>query len=485
MSLTVADADVLEEWWIQKSRVNFLAYRRFMRVNDFLFNWFITDLAKHLQQFYVDYVAGKRPVLLIQSPPQMGKSWTISDFISWVHGQDSNVKSIFATYSEKLGTRCNLSQQRFMDSIKYKKIFPNTRLPNKKIKAVRTTTQLEFVNSKGKCTGGQFRNTTVAGPVTGESLDIGIIDDAVKGREQANSSLWSQKVWDWFTDDYLTRFSDQAGLIVIMTRWTTHDIIGRLLKLKNNFSDCVTKVNYKAIATTDEEHRKTGEPLFPELKSLKFIKSRKVAMTDQNFESIYQGNPVLNSGNKFKDEWWRWWEVLPPLSFKFIVADTAQKTKKQNDWTVFQCWGYGTDDNIYLLDKLRERLEAPDLRREAAAFYNKHDNKRIDGSDAILRGIYIEDKSSGVGLIQELEREQMRVFQVPRHSDKIFRSEDVSPYVKSGRVYLNTDVVDVGNLTKESREFPNGEFDDDMDTMMSAVEVALIQGLNRPMIGVI
>jgi predicted phage terminase large subunit-like protein len=88
--------------------------------------------------------------------------------------------------------------------------------------------------------------------------------------------------------------------------------------------------------------------------------------------------------------------------------------------------------------------------------------------------MYIEDKSSGVGLIQELKRKKLKVFQVPRNTDKILRADDASPYIESGRVVLNTEINGIDNLTKEAREFPNSEFDDDIDCLITAVEIAFI-----------
>lgn len=474
MSMTNQDVDLLEQWWVEKSRVNFLAYRKFIRSTDYVDGWFMRDLCKHLQQFYIDLVAGKRPTLLIQSPPQHGKSWMVTDFISWVSGMMPTLRTIYATYSDTLGTRCNLSQQRIMDSKKYSMIFPETVLGDKSHGCKRTTYHLEFVDADGNHTGGQFRNTTTGGPVTGESLDLGVIDDAVKGREQANSPTWSERIWNWFTDDFGTRFSDSAGLLIVMTRWSVHDIIGRLLESRSRFKSKPKIVNYQAIATQDDEHRMVGDALFQDLKTIDFLLDRKSIMSTASWESLYQGNPTVSGGNIFKDSWWRWWKVMPPLKYKFIVADTAQKTKTINDWTVFQCWGYGVDNNIYLIDKYRAKLEAPELRRHAELFYRKHDVKKEMVTDPTLRGMYVEDKSSGIGLVQELKRKGLNIFGVSRHTDKVFRAEDVSPFIESGRVHVNINIDGMDNLIKEGMEFPNGSFDDDIDCLMSAVEIAFI-----------
>lgn len=107
-------------------------------------------------------------------------------------------------------------------------------------------------------------------------------------------------------------------------------------------------------------------------------------------------------------------------------------------------------------------------------FYLKHDTKRDSPNDPILRAMYIEDKSSGTGLIQEMRAKKLRVVEVPRVKDKSMRADDAARFIEAGLVYLNTEIPGVDNLTHEARIFPNGEFDDDIDTLMTAVEVAFI-----------
>jgi len=75
---------------------------------------------------------------------------------------------------------------------------------------------------------------------------------------------------------------------------------------------------------------------------------------------------------------------------------------------------------------------------------------------------------------QLLKKKGLRIEEVPRVTDKILRAEDVSPFVKLGKVYLNTNIPGVDNITKEAREFPDSEFDDDIDALMTAVEVIYI-----------
>ena len=315
--LTNQDIDALERWWVEKSRVNFLAYRQYINAGNFKCNWFVEDLCKNLQNFFCEMVKGKRPDYIFSTPPQHGKSIAISDFLAWAIGRYSRIstglRSIYASFSDHLGVRCNLQLQRQFFSKKFKNIFPQFEAP----KAQKITANNLFQRNRNiiefKAPYGYFRNTTVGGPVTGETLDLGIIDDALKGREQANSQLYRDKIWEWLTDDFFTRFSEYAGLLGIGTRWNLDDWIGRI---KEKYPTAKF-FNYKAIADKDEENRKAGEPLFPELKSLEFLEKRKELMSEENWLSLYQGQPIIKGGNLFKLDQFVWWVNQPKIRYKY------------------------------------------------------------------------------------------------------------------------------------------------------------------------
>lgn len=470
---TLEDVELLERWWIEKSRRNFFAYRQFIRCGHFKFNWFIESFSYALQKFYVDFVKGKRPILIVSCPPQHGKTWGIEDLVAWIAGQNPDLRQVYASFSDSLGIRCNAANQRVMSTPKYQKIFPQTIISTKNIVTLadnykKNSTQIEFVNRRGS-----FRNTTVQGQITGETLDIGYIDDPFKGRKEANSKIIRDGVWSWFTDDFSTRFSDKAGYIITMTRWHTDDMVGRLIKkLKQTKESNVTVFKYKAIAEKDElPFRKKGSALFPGLKSLSFLLQKKNLMLDGAWQSLYQAEPVIEGGNMIKSSWWRYWDSLPRMEYTFVVADTAQKKNNWNDFTVFQHWGFGIDWNLYLLDMEHGRVSAPELRTKAEIFYRKHNNSHYGGP---FRGMAIEDKSSGTGLIQEMELKNLTVFAIPRTADKITRAYDAGPEIKSGKVYLNASIPGVSIITEEASQFPNGAFDDAFDCTMNAIEVAYI-----------
>lgn len=435
--------------------------------------WFQKDVCEHLQQWYVDYCDGLRPVLILNTPPQHGKSAMIIDFVAWLLGHMPDKKFIYASFSERLSIRANLSVQRLLDNPKFAKVFPDIKLPKIGDKIVsRSREMLELVNDDGAAYSGSFRNTTVRGSITGESLDIGLIDDPIKGREQANSPTVREITWEWFTDDFFTRFSDSAGLISIATRWHVDDPIARLVK---SYPESKV-ISYKAIAEKDEEHRKAGEALFPEHKSLEFLLIRKKMLSAESWSSLYQQNPIVSGGNLIKSEWMKRYTVLPRLKYMRIFVDTASKTKQMNDYTVFGLYGVGIDGGLYVVDILRGKWEYTPMKQRARDFWYKHAHTVIGGSEVPLRDLAVEDKSAGIQLIQDLRTEELiPVTDIQRSTDKYTRLMDVVGYISSGYVHVPEKAPWLNDFLSECEQFTGtgDTHDDQVDTLLDALKYML------------
>jgi predicted phage terminase large subunit-like protein len=473
---TTGDLDLLELKMAEQSRRSFWAFRQHMHPK-LIKGWFARDASRQLQTFHEALVAGQRPKLLLMAPPQHGKSMLIIDFIAWAIGQNSNLRSIYASFSSRLGTRANLALRRMMQSRQYMVTFPVLSLPDR-------TSDLQLTNDFIEFEGGEasFRNTTVKGAVTGESLDLGVIDDPIKGSEEARSETARNNAWDWLTDDFMTRFTDKAGLLGIMTRWHLDDPFGRLIDAEPT----IRVLRYTAIADHDETNRKAGEALFPEHKPLAFLLERKRLMLSHTWSALYQQNPVVSGGNLFKDEWWVMSPAIPPLEYRVIYADTASKTKTQNDWSVFQCWGKTRDGKAIMLDMIRGKWEAPELLIQARAFWDK--NKAVL-QYASLRSMKVEDASSGTGLIQTLKRKgsngetPIPILGIQRNRDKVSRANDVAPMVATGQVMLLAGQSWLSDYLGEVGAFPNGKHDDMVDPTMDAINDMLgISGKSEPRI---
>jgi predicted phage terminase large subunit-like protein len=474
--MTKEDLDLYENIYLQKARDSFWCYRQAI-TNDMLIGWWQEEISNELQKFYEDMQRGERPKLAISSPPQHGKSTMVVDFVTWVSGKNPNLRTIYASYSKKLGTRANLACQRIFTSPIYKKIFPGVCVneTGKNLRDNSPTKTRELIEFDG--VSGYFRNTTVKGSITGESLDIGIIDDPIKGRKEANSQTTRDAAWEWFTSDFFSRFSEKAGFLSIATRWHIDDPIARMCE---SFGKNIKVISYEAIAEKKEAKREKGEALFPLLKSKEFLLERKKLMPSHEWESLYQGKPTATGGNLIKGEYFGRYDILPLMKYREMYADTAQKTKEHNDYTVIQIWGYGEDKRIYLIDQIRGKWESPQLKRQTIDFWNKHITKnRIE--EGQLRKIYIEDKASGTGLIQDLKtKERLPVVAVQRSIDKYTRVLDGLGYIESGYVMLPKNSPFTSDFIRECEEFSadgGHKHDDQIDPMLDAINNMLAQNI--------
>jgi len=467
--LTPEGIAIMNALAVAEARESFWVYRRFMFPKMKL-GWWQKEMSLELQRFYDDMIAGLRPKTVIEAPPQHGKSRMIVEFVSWVAGKNPDLKVIYASFSDRLGVRANTNLQRIYATSRYRMIFPGTRTSLTSVDsgeagpAMRTQTIIEYVGREGS-----FRNTTVRGAINGESLDLGVIDDPIKGREEAGSKTVRDRTWDWLTDDFLTRFSEGAGMLAILTRWHVDDPIGRL---KSELGDKVRVVSYPAIAVQDERHRKEGEALFPEHKSLDFLLQQKAIMASVNWEALYQQNPRVIGGDIIRGKWFGRYTQLPILKFRAIYADTAQKTAERNDYSVFECWGLGEDGKLYLLDMIRGKWEAPELKRRAIAFWSKH--KVLDAMKlGQLREMKVEDKASGTGLIQELKWPALiPIVGIERVKDKYTRVLDVLGYIEAGNVMLPEDAPFTNDFIAECEAFTADDshlHDDQVDPMIDAI----------------
>ena len=107
MGVRLDDIELLEQLAIQEARESFWAYRRFMNPK-MKVGWWQKEMAAELQLFYEQLSAGQRPKLVIEAPPQHGKSKMIVEFITWVAGKNPDLKTIYTSFSERLGVRANL-----------------------------------------------------------------------------------------------------------------------------------------------------------------------------------------------------------------------------------------------------------------------------------------------------------------------------------------------------------------------------------------
>lgn len=185
----------------------------------------------------------------------------------------------------------------------------------------------------------------------------------------------------------------------------------------------------------------------------------------------YMQRPSPLGGGIIKGAWFPRYKVLPRILYRKIFVDTAQKTTERNDYSVFQCWGAGDDGHIYLLDQIRDKWEAPDLRQAALDFWAKHKpyDHRAGGP---LREMVIEDKASGTGLIQDIKKHGLiPVRPLPRDTDKLRRVMDVNSYWAAGLAVIPESAPWVLDFVNELNAFTADDthaHDDQIDPLVDA-----------------
>ncbi|VVD29171.1 phage terminase large subunit [Paraburkholderia dioscoreae] len=192
------------------------------------------------------------------------------------------------------------------------------------------------------------------------------------------------------------------------------------------------------------------------------------------FSGQYQQRPTPLGGDIIQSAGFRRYTVLPQLRYRKIFADTAQKTAERNDYSVFECWGFGYDNRIYLLDLVRGKWKAPDLKRHAIDFWNKHAAAGAGDPNApVLRQMVIEDKASGTGLIQEMQADGgIPVEGIERTKDKLTRVMDVVSQIDAGNVCVPAEAPWVSDFITECESFTADDthmHDDQIDPMVDAI----------------
>jgi len=470
----VPDAiELLEQKAQDESRRFFWAYRRYLHYPNLTVGWWQRELSHELHRFWDDYQAGLRPKLLIQSPPQHGKSFAAVDFISWIVGQRPDLKIIFASFSDALGMRANLRLRRIFANPKHSKIFGKQVVGD----SLANSKHIEFAGGNSDIDRGYFINTTVAGPVTGMALDLGIIDDPIKGRAEANSAVVREKTWSWLTDDFMTRFDVRGALLLIQTRWHLDDPAGRLIDRYPG----VRVLRYPAIAEQDETHmavdaigrpthpfvRKAGEPLFPELKTLQFLEAQRATMTQAGWQSIYQQSPILVGGDMF------------PIDKVQLVPERPARSDVMNAVRYWDKAGTA-DGGAYSAGVLMTRMKdgtfmVVDVRRGRWSALDRE--RMIRQTAEIDSGIYettrvVVEQEPGSGGKESAESTIRMLSGFSVEADKVtgakeIRAEPFAAQWQSGNVRL-VSAEWVRPYLDEAETFPVGKFKDQIDASSGA-----------------
>lgn len=458
---------------------------------DYETGWFNELICAELDQFLLDVEAGRAPRLMIFAPPRSGKSELASRrFPAYAMAKFPKWNIIGTSYASPLADKMSRDTQRIIDDNSFRDVFPNMCLSGSNIRtksggAIRTAELWETMNQDGELNGGAYRAAGVGGGITGQGMNIGIIDDPAKDYKQASSVAYQEAVLDWYDTTFYTRRDPKInGVIIILTRWHKQDLAGQLLKRAEEGGEQWRTVSFPMEWDHDEPEthtlngttyklRENGDILFPERMPPAFVDSCK-ASGSLTWNALYQQRPTAKGGSLIKGEWFGEYNVLPKLKYSMVIGDTAQKIKERNDFSVFEHWGLGDDGKLYLIDMIRGKWESDELKRRASVFWNKCKNL----GNGRCRKLMIEDKASGTGLIQQLRKSAdtlIPVMAIQRNTDKLTRFMDVQGFIESGYVVLPSEAPWLNDFLTEC-EGVTSDFkthDDQIDPMIDAIDQML------------
>lgn len=415
-----------------------------------------------LDKFVDDCRAGLRPILILQAPPQHGKSEIVSRKLPpYLMGRFPDWKIAAASYNSILSGAMSLDVRRNLVSEEHLRLFP---LPVEKRKYP-INRNGEFSSPYG---GGSYLGDGIGGGFTGRPVDVFVIDDPVKNAQEALSETTKKGHWDWYQTVAKTRMSAHSGQIIMATSWAEDDLSGRIMA--QHAGDArLTVLKFPAINEPGESGYNPAlprGPLIPELHPLSQLHEFKAELSDYWWSAIFQQSPKALGGNVFKEIGIRYYypKDLPAKFDKVINSwDCTFKDTDGTDFVVGQVLAkYGAD--TYMLDQKRERMSFTKTVAAVVALREKWPR---------TREVLIEDKANGPAVIDTLKKSVPGIIPIEPDGSKLARAHAVTSYWEAGNVWLpHPDVAPwVKDLVAELTTFPAGANDDQVD--------ALTQGLRR------
>ena len=429
-----------------------------------------------LDKFIRDVKAGKRPILILQAPPQHGKSEMVSRKLpAFIMGIEPSWRIAAASYSTELANSMAQDVRRNIASADHKKLFP-----------VDDQKRKYDVNRMGEFTApggaGGYVAVGIGSGLTGRPVDIGIIDDPIKDQQEALSEVTKESHWNWYQSVFTTRLSENSGQIIMATSWAEDDLPARIAS-EYQRNGRLTHLRFPAINLPDKLGYNASMPegaLVPGLHSIEKLNEQRELMSDYWWSALYCQRPKSLGGNVFKltnevgSSCVQFYltKELPDKFDKIIDSwDCTFKDTDGTDFVVGQKWGK-RGANAYLLHQIRGRFS---FTKTA-----KYVEELRDWHGYTSREILIEDKANGPAVIDFLKQTVFGMMPIEPDGSKLARAHAVTSVWEACNVFLpHPDIAawvgDIkgqhkqGTLLSELTGFPAAANDDQVDSFTQAL----------------
>lgn len=287
---------------------------------------------------FEEFMQSEDDIMLLNVPPRHGKSLTAGRFVEWELGKNPKLRVATGSYNEDMATdfskevRDTIAEERVIDDqIVFRDIFPDAKLKYGSTAAKRWALQGAKLS---------YLATSPGGSATGKGFDLLIIDDVIKGIMEAMNENELQKHWDWFTKQMLSRVEKGGKIIVIMTRWHSKDLAGRILDEMPGMGYKLRVVKMQALL--DEENR---QMLCSDVLSYEDFVKKRAAMGTAIANANYQQEPIDQKGRLYQK--FQTYENRSKYKKIWMYCDTADTG---SDYLCSIVWGECSDGTAEVTD---------------------------------------------------------------------------------------------------------------------------------------
>lgn len=416
---------------------------------------------------------------MIFVPPQEGKSTRTSCwFPLWLLAQDPTLRIAIVSYSATKAERWGKWIRR--NIIAHPELGIELMGDSRAVESYETTA------------GGRVLSVGVEGGITGEPVDVLIIDDPLRGRAEAESPTYRNRAWGWWESDSATRLSSRARVVLMLTRWHADDLAGRLMaeepgEWKVLRIPAVRDPEVPLVRGSDgaSAYAPNGELISVQKRAPGYFLGLKAKRSLYVWNSIYMQSPVAAEGNLFARSDFRYWQKTAAdnthhdalLGMKvivegtalfladmtrFITMDLAASTKTSADWTVASVWAITMDGRLLLLDRKRERLG------ESAHWSMLEPLVRLWACP----DVYVEKGFIGTTMVIDATKSGVRILPVTPDTDKITRSIPAANRTRAHMTFWPEHASWLDEWEDEIAGFPTWANDDQLDTYSYAARIA-------------
>ena len=381
---------------------------------------------------------------MIWCPPGSAKSTYASIlFPPWYMGRNPKTPILGVSNTTELAERFSRRARNIVSAPRFKNVF-----------GFGCSEDTKSAGSWENERGGEFFAAGIGSAIAGRRAGLGLIDDPVKSREEADSERVRDKQWDWYLNDFLTRLLPNAPQVIIQTRWHESDLSGRILERE---SDRWTVVKLPMIAEADDPlHRPIGERLWPEWFNDEMVKTAQ--MDTRAWNALYQQNPVPDDGEYFKRDMFTPYSQ-PPANMHYYGASDYAVTEGGGDYTEHGIFGLDFNGSVYLVDWWREQAASNVWIERQCDLIAQYKPLVWFGESGPIR------KAIEPFLKRRMQERQTpcRLEWLPSIADKVVRARSFQARASMGNVFVPDHAPWLADLMSQLMRFPAGKYDDGVD----------------------